>query len=379
MQTITRALRGRRQRGPSLQRPSKSAPAPAFGNASTPGVETLARCSGHALPTLENVPTSYNHEVHSELLYDFCAVLVRCGVAGPVHWKQSGENGNAFVQNAIREAITADRLNLLQRNLEYHLQIADVIEKYGYDSALETSELAVLITSGNCGYLEIGEALEALESEENGLGAAFYWQFTYSLYRVMRLYNHDDALMREEQLHEWAEQEEEESSEQYEFPEVEKGLPECIRKTLKCGNSQHQLRDRRILRKHQSGRFGTWIARLRRIQQLARLYPKSGKDLGDGYYDSAPLPSLLVAFKQHDAICACFDEESQYMLESSPEPALSIVFSPNDDDEVRKAKKIVERFVLINCELFQLVEEIQSWGNHERRDIDRGELSLRAA
>jgi hypothetical protein len=300
-------------------------------------------------------------------------------MAGPTHWKQAGESGSVFAQIAIREAVTADRLDLLQRNLEYHLQIADVIEKYGYDRALETSELTVLITSGDCGYFEIGEALEALEAEEQGLGAAFYWQFTYSLYHVMRLYNHDDALMREEQLHEWAEQEEEEGNGQYEFPDVEKGLPEYIRKTLKCGDSRHQLRDRRLLLKHQKGTFGTWITRLRRIQRLARLYPRSGRDLGDGYYDSAPLPTLLVAFKQHDAICACFDEESQYMLESSPEPTLSIVFSPNNDDEVRKAKMIVERFVLINCELFQLVEEIQSWGNHERRDIDRGELSLRAA
>lgn len=324
------------------------------------------------------MPTSYNHEVHSELLYDFCAALVRCGVARPAQWKQAGENGNVFAQNAIREAITADRLDLLQRNLEYHLQIADVIEKYGYDRALESSELAVMITSGNCGYVEIGEALEALEAEETGLGAAFYWQFTYSLYRVMRIYNHDDAKMREEMLHEWAEQEEEDSREQYEFPEVDKGLPECILKTLK-GNSRHELRDRQLLLKHKSGKFGSWITRLRRIQRLARLYPKSGRDLGDGYYDSAPLPTLLVAFKEHDVICACFDEESQSMLEGSPEPALSIVFSPNDEDEVRKAKKIVERFVLINCELFQLVEEIQSWGNHERRDIDRGELSLRAA
>ncbi|HEX2916899.1 MAG TPA: hypothetical protein VHN81_00160, partial [Edaphobacter sp.] len=106
-------------------------------------------------------------------------------MAGPTHWKQAGESGNEFVQIAIREAVTADRLGLLQRNLEYHLQIADVIEKYGYDRALETSELTVLITSGNCGYFEIGEALEALEAEEQGLGAAFYWQFTYSLYRVM--------------------------------------------------------------------------------------------------------------------------------------------------------------------------------------------------
>ena len=378
MQTIPRAVRGRRERGPSLHRSGQSPAAPTFGDAPALGVETLARCSGQALPTLESVPTSYNHEVHSELLYDLCAALVRCGVARPSQWKQAGESGNVFAQNAIREAISADRLDLLQRNLEYHLQIADVIEKYGYDRALESSELAVMITSGNCGYVEIGEALEALEAEETGLGAAFYWQFTYSLYRVMRIYNHDDAKMREEMLHEWAEQEEEESREQYEFPEVDKGLPECILKTLK-GNSRHELRDRQLLLKHKSGKFGSWITRLRRIQRLARLYPKSGRDLGDGYYDSAPLPTLLVAFKEHDVICACFDEESQSMLEGSPEPALSIVFSPNDEDEVRRAKKIVERFVLINCELVQLIEEIQSWGNHERRDIDRGELSLRAA
>jgi hypothetical protein len=29
---------------------------------------------------------------------------------------------------------------------------------------------------------------------------------------------------------------------------------------------------------------------------------------------------LVVAFKEHDAIVACFDEESQYMLEGSADP-----------------------------------------------------------
>jgi hypothetical protein len=262
------------------------------------------------------------------------------------------------VQNVIREAITDERLDLLERNLEYHLQVADVIERYGYDRGLESSELVVLINSGNCGYLEIGEALDALEKEEAGLGAAFYWELTSSLYRVMRVYNHDDALFREEQLREWAEQEEEQAREQSEFPEVEKSLPECIRKTLKHGDKH--LQGRRLLRQHRDGAFGGWIARLRRMQALSRLCPKSGHDLGDGYYDSTPLPSLLVVFKQHDAVAACFDEESQHMLESSPQPTLSIVFSPHDDSEVQKAKKIIERFILFNCELFQLVEEIQN-------------------
>src|SRR5271168_3680230 len=69
---------------------------------------------------------------------------------------------------------------------------------------------------------------------------------------------------------------------------------------------------------HQNGRFRTWNTRLRRNQRLTRFYPTSGRDLGDGYYDSASLPSLLLVFKQYDVICACFDEKGQSMLEGSP-------------------------------------------------------------
>jgi hypothetical protein len=109
------------------------------------------------------------------------------------------------------------------------------------------------------------------------------------------------------------------------------------------------------------GQFGSWIERLRSIQRHARLYRNRGKDLNEsGYYDSPPVPSLLIVFKQHDVISACFDEESQYMLESVPEPALSIVFCPNNPDEVERTREVVARFIAINCELFQLVEEIQA-------------------
>ncbi len=64
-----------------------------------------------------------------------------------------------------------------------------------------------------------------MEAEAEGLGAAFYWTLTHALYKVMRIYNHDDALMYEEQLRECAAQDDEENKGQYEFPEVEKALP----------------------------------------------------------------------------------------------------------------------------------------------------------
>ena len=87
-----------------------------------------------------------------------------------------------------------------------------------------------------------------------------------------------------------------------------------------------------------------------------------------------------MAFKEHDAIIACFDEESHYMMEGSAEPTLCVVFSPRKPEEVRHAMRVVERFVALNCELFQLVEEFQEWEKrHAGTYLDRGEPSLRAA
>jgi hypothetical protein len=116
-----------------------------------------------------------------------------------------------------------------------------------------------------------------LEEESQGLGAAFYWSLTLALYRVMRLYNHDDALMYEERLVECAE-EDEENRNQYEFPEVAKALPECIQKTLKPEHQEWTLNQRRLLRRHRKGQYRNWIGRLRRIQQLSRLHLKRAHD-----------------------------------------------------------------------------------------------------
>ena len=360
MQRIASPRGSNRQRAAAVCRSERSETLATVRDLAPFGVATLARQSGQCMPKLDAVPTSYDHELKTEVLYDLCAALVHCGIGTPTLWQESGANGNLFVRHALRDAITQDRLDLLQRNIEYHLNIADVVDRFGDERALEVNELVILITSGNCGYLEIGAALEALEREELGLGAAFYWELVHSLYRVMRIYDHTDAFMYEERQREYAESDEE-IADQYEFTEVEKGLPECVRTTLKRDRGEHRYADRRLLGRHRKGQFGTWIERLRIIQRRARLYRNRGKDLSEsGYYDSPPVPSLLIVFKQHDVIAACFDEESQYMLESVPEPALSIVFCPNDPDEVERTREAVAHFIAINCELFQLVEEIQA-------------------
>lgn len=279
------------------------------------------------------------------------------------------------------EAIGEDRWNLLQRNVEYHLSISDVAEREGMDEPLTKGRLAVTIECSGAGFLKIGAAIAALEEETAGLGAAFYWTLTYALYRVMRIYNHDDALQYEERMREYAE-EDEENREQYEFPEVEKTLPECIQASLKKDDQRAFMREsRRLLSSHRTGKYRSWIEHLRKIERLSRA--RLGTDprfREDGGYDSIPLPSLLVAFKDHDAVIACFDEESQYMLEGSSEPAFGMIFSPRKSDEVLRAVRAVRCFVALNVELFQMVEELEEWEkDHAGTHLDRGEPSLRAA
>ncbi len=245
-------------------------------------------------------------------------------------------------------AIGEDRWNLLQRNLEYHLEISDVADREGFDEVMGDGQLAITVICGGSGYLKIGPAVEALEAEAPGLGAAFYWTLTYALYRLMRVYNHDDALQYEERLQEYAEQDEDENKGQYEFPEVEKALPECIRLSLQKDNHDRwNLGARRLLRKHSNGRYRSWITRLRKLQQFSRIRVRPTYSfIEEGNYDGPPLPSLLVVFKERDAITACFDEEGQYMLEGTSEPAVGMAFHPQDSEEVRQALRVVERFVL---------------------------------
>jgi hypothetical protein len=197
---------------------------------------------------------------------------------------------------------------------------------------------------------------------------------------MMRVYNHDDAFQYEERMKEYAE-DDPENREQYEFPEVEKALPVCIRLTFKGDYSSRSQDARRLLAAHRKGRYRQWIGRLRKIERLSRLHlPTDAWFREKGGYDTIPLPSMLIAFKEHDAIVACFDEESQYMLEGTSEPALGVVFSPRNIDEVRKAIRTVTRFIVFNFAVFEFAEELVEWEKINADScLNRGEPSVRAA
>ena len=380
MQRISRTCGHGNQRARSLSRGQRAGVAGAHGNPAAPAVATLAPSFAVALPSLDRQPVTYSHEVNGEMLYEVCAALVCMGLGTADLYTECGEDPLVFARRSILNRIGTNTIELLERNVEYHLEVTDVV---GADSAgLNRGQLAITIDCSGCGYLRIGPALRALESEEQGLGAAFYWILTRSLYRVMRIYDHSDAQAYEENLIEYAREDDAANREQYEFPEVEKALPACVRCSLNHETEHWHLDYRRLLRRHRNGRYRNWIGRVETIAKLSRVRTRSFESVDyDGYYDGPPLPALVIVFEEHDAIAACFDEESQHMLEGSTEPAFCAVVTLDNREQCSAAVRAVERFVLVNRELCELIEEIQAWEKNgdESRDRDRADASLRAA
>jgi hypothetical protein len=372
MQRVGRAVERAGGGTASVRRTRRSAPFSTYGTAAATRVATLAPTCLQSLPSLMAIPLEYSHEEGAKLLYELCAALVREGLGTPEDWSESGKNCIVFVQRAVMRAIGEDRWNLLRRNVELHLTISDTIEKIGIDEPLGAGRLAVTIECSGCGFLKLGPAIETLEAEAKGLGAAFYSALLQACYRVMRVYDHEDALQYEEGMRQMAEGEED-AEQQYEFPEVEKALPECIRLLRQKNHGRQTERARGILRSKAKGRYKSWLDRLRRLQRLARVRVRGQREsLMDSNYDSPPLPSVLVAFRERDAITACFDEEGQHMLEGSCEPAATVCFDPTNLQELREAVRVVSRFVLFNHELFQLAEELAQWEkDHGSTRLDR--------
>ena len=106
--------------------------ASAHGNPATAPVETLAPAFAQALPSLDGQPVNYSHEVNGEMLFELCAALVRMGLGTPELWSECGEDPLAFAQRSIVNRIGKETIELLERNVEYHLEVTDVV---GADSA----------------------------------------------------------------------------------------------------------------------------------------------------------------------------------------------------------------------------------------------------
>jgi hypothetical protein len=132
---------------------------------------------------------------------------------------------------------------------------------------------------------------------------------------------------------EWIEGEE--NPEQYEFPDVEGCIPAEMRMEPL---STEDLRDLT------SGIKGGGVRHLTQaamdLDQVSRQLnpPEISEETRGALMDcNPPLPALLVSFRQQDGVVAAFDEDSQTMLETEPEPLFLAEIDPVRAASARQA------------------------------------------
>jgi len=336
----------------------------------------LGQGCGETLPSLRGIPASYRLETNGERLYRLCLALVERNLADEKLWERSGRVAVVFARSAIQKLIDDFTGGALDDEVGYCCEVRDDLGDGNWRGAdLRDGSLMAAFELQSCGYLKIGAALAALEEQERFLGAAFYFLLLTSLYRWMRVYDHTDAEFYNEQLHEWMEQDDPENRDTYEFPPVEEAIPEPIR-TAKDWTHPNA---RRLLRRHLDGPHSLWIRKLLTLHRLSKLKGEVMRFHGE--YDDAPAPSLLLVFRENDAIEACFDHESDRYNETSNEPSCAVCFHPEAGEEVDAALRTLAIFLRVNMELAGLIALLNKW--EEETDASqrehRAEPSLCAA
>jgi hypothetical protein len=336
----------------------------------------LGRGCGESLPSLRRIPASYRVETNGERLYRLCLALVERNLADEQLWQRTGSVAVVFARSAIQKLIEEFAGGTLKDKIDYCFEVRDDLGTgYWRGGALGEGKLMAAFELQACGYLKIGAALDALEEQERFLGAAFYYLLRGSLYRWIRIYDHTDAECYNEQLHDWMEQDEPESRDAYEFPAVDEAIPEPVR----TAKDWTYLGARRLLRRHLQGPCSKWIQKLLTLHRLSRL--KSQVMRFEGEYDDPPVPSLLLVFRENDAIQACFDHESERYNETTNEPSCAVCFRPEVGEEFDAALRTMAIFLRVNMELAGLITLLdQEWEEkHAGQREHRTEPSFRAA
>lgn len=274
---------------------------------------------GWTMPRLDGVATEHQVWHGQRLAARTAAAFVRAGVADATDWPSANGNPSKFLESALNRWVADHGGQRIGEVFQLHLTLSSSLDPYSSSGAGDQagSTLYLTLEPESAGYMVLGPTLRLLEPIHPRLPVTFVHMLIGALNRAVRVYDWRDALARVEQLREWYEMDPAEDGE-VELPDVARSIPASIRKRPLCRSTVARLlptiRDRLAQALIEAAlELDVIAARVRRpvvTDGMAELL----QDCGD------PLPTLLAVFEKHDAIEGQFDEESQGMLEVTPEP-----------------------------------------------------------
>ena len=300
----------------------------------------LAPSAAYSIPLLTGVPSEYQLQDGVRLAAQLAKALLNADVADPNLWVASHEKPFKFIELAFTQWLAKRQSETIRTEFAMSVVLTGSLDPHADERArdLLCDEMYLLIEPDSAAYVDLGPTLARLEAVHPRLPATMFHLFTGALNRWIRTYDYRDAEERVEQLREWYESDPDEET--IELPAVDRAIPACIRRRPLSRRAAAKLAD-------QYGDSEVQFI-MRAVLDLDRTAaratrPELSPDAQEKLMDSnPPLPSLLAVFQKHDAIEGCFDDESQGMLECTPEPNTIIPFRLTDAGSVRAAFQTLE-------------------------------------
>ena len=292
----------------------------------------MGQASGVILPKLDGVPVEYRLSAEDPRAIKLAQTLTTLGLAEPGDWDEAKRSPTNYVQAALKRWLVSHGGEQVRENFALNAMISSSPNLYSGDDGCREL-LYLMVDPDSAGYMLLGPTLEMLEVIHPRLPASLYHLLVGAIQRWVRVYDFRDAQYRVEMLREWVEGED--NPEQYEFPDVEGCIPRSMK--LKPLALKHVRQLAVGINDQLTRQLVQAALDLNEISRRLRR-PEISEETREALMDSNPsLPALLISFKPHDAILACYDDESQGFLEASPEPNLIVEIDPADHGGVRRA------------------------------------------
>ncbi len=283
------------------------------------------------LPTLEKVPVEQRFSADDREVITLAENLVKSDTAVLEDWERSGRDATKYLLLTLQRWVDNHGGKAIQRRFDLDLTLSDRLVEYSDERGREGT-LYLIVDPESAAFVLLNPTIELLGNVHPRLPATFFRCFVGALNRWVRVYDHHDAEERVDMLREWYEGEE--NAEQYEVPDVEG----CTAKSLKEPPlSLGALKDlNQKIQSEEVRALVSGVLTLHSISQQAKR-PEFTEDMGEQLMDSnPPLPCLLAAFSQGDAVVGCFDDEAETAMEVTPQPNLIIPVQLSDPASIQR-------------------------------------------
>jgi hypothetical protein len=289
-----------------------------------------------ALPSLERIPLEQRFSGDDRELLSLAEILVKSKIGAVEDWQRSGRDAAEYLSLTLQRWTRERGGAAIDRRFDLDLTLTDRLVDYSDERGPEGA-LYLIVDPDGAAFVLLKPVLELLETVHPRLPATFFRHFAGSLNRWVRVYDYHDAEERVDMLREWYEGEED--REQYEVPDIEGCTPKSLKEAALSFRGLKDLA--RGIRDPEVQALIRGLLELCQVSSRAKR-PDFTDDMGEQLMDAnPPLPCLLAACTQGDAVVGCFDDEAQTAMETTPHPNLIIPLQLSNPASVRRGFRVL--------------------------------------